>query len=450
VKRGRHVAARALVTALAAARVAGVASIAIAIAIAALPSARAQPAPANAGPAPTLTLDVTGRYSAEEQALYRRRLDERTRSQRDFDSYDTTEPVPGARTWHPLPAAADGQRTIAASALEAARDYAGANASTSLLVWRAGRVEAEHYYGERNRADTVLGRSLAKPLAAIAVGRAIALGRIGSLDQPVADFFPSWRSDARKARMRVRHLLDMTSGFPPQTFATAPDDLLNLAFLHPRHDEIIERDMPVLTEPGTEFAYNNAQYDLVARLIERATGTRYHEFLGRELLAPIGARGGEIWVNRPGGTAHAGCCIMIPPESWLRVGVLLAQDGTWNGRRLLPEGYVAAMATGTQANPHYGLGVYVAGPYVERRGWTGERTPPRLRVLHSEPYLASDLFLFDGNGNQVMYVVPSEKLVVLRTGTSPTPPAEWDNSRLPNLLIGGILRERGTSVPQRR
>lgn len=401
-------------------------------------------------PEPQYVLDVSGRYPAADEALYLQRLEIRTRTRRDFDTYDTTEPVPGVRAWRPLPAAAPGQGTIAAPALEGAREYAAQTGSTSLLVWRRGRLECEAYFGTRGAPDTVLARSLAKPLAAVVVGRAIALGKIRSLDQPVSDFFPDWTRDPLRAQMRVRHLLDMTSGFPAQSFSGRPDDLLNLAFLHPHHDEIIERDLPVVAAPGSRFAYNNAQFELVARLIERATGVRYHEFLGRELLAPLGARGGDVWVNRPGGTAHAGCCLMIPPESWLRVGALLAKDGTWHGRRLLPRGYVAQMATGTAVFPHYGLGVYVAGRYVERRAWTGPGPSPVPGVLHSAPYLASDLFLFDGNGHQVLYVVPSEGLAVLRTGTAPPPPAEWDNARLPNLLLAGIVKDRGTSVPQPR
>ncbi len=102
------------------------------------------------------------------------------------------------------------------------------------------------------------------------------------------------------------------------------------------------------------------------------------------------------------------------------------------------------MATGTAANPYYGLGVYVAGEYTPRRGWAGPlRTPPSMQVLHSEPYLAGDLYLFDGNGNQVMYLVPSEQLVILRTGSSPARPQEWDNSVLPNVVMRGIQPAHG-------
>jgi CubicO group peptidase (beta-lactamase class C family) len=421
------------------------ASLVLSVVIALIPLV---PAALAADPEPAYTADVAGRYSAEEDAVYHQRLELRSSTRRDFDTYEPTEPVIGTRAWHPLPTATPAERTLSAAALDAARRYAADHASSSLLVWRLGRLELEAYFGDQKSDQPVIARSLGKPLAVMAVGRALALGKIQSLDQPVADFFPTWRDGTRRSRMHIRHLLDMTSGFPPQGFSARADDLMNLAYEHPHHDEIIERDMPVIAEPGTTFAYNNAQFELIARLLERATGDRYADFLGRELLAPIGARGGEVWVNRPGGTAHSACCLMMPAESWLRLGILLAQDGVWRGQRLLPQGFVQRMVTGTAANTHYGLGVYVAGDYLERRGWAGPNAPPSQSVLHSEPYLARDLFVFDGNGNQVLYVIPSEELVILRTGTSPPRATEWDNSYLPNTLLRGIVRERGTSVPQ--
>ena len=164
---------------------------------------------------------------------------------------------------------------------------------------------------------------------------------------------------------------------------------------------------------------------------------RYSEFLSRHVLQPIGAVGGEVWINRPGGMAHSGCCILLPSEDWMRLAVLLLQDGEWDGQRLLPAGYVTEMRSGTAQNPWYGLGVYVAGKYRERRGAFADSVGA-LGTLHSEPYKAADLFLFDGNGNQTAYIVPSADLVVLRLGTSPTRPAEWDNSMLPNTILSGI------------
>jgi CubicO group peptidase (beta-lactamase class C family) len=255
----------------------------------------------------------------------------------------------------------------------------------------------------------------------------------------------------RRSKILVRHLLDMRTGFLPQALAPEAADILNRSYLHPRHDEIIVKEYPVVDEPGTRYEYNNATSEMIAVLIERATGRRYAEFISNEIWQKIDALGGTVWVNREGGTAHSGCCLMIPAESMLRLAMLMLQDGQWDGQRLLPEGYVKQLATATKENPHYGAGVYVAGKYTDRRG---AANPDRMvpKTLHSEPYLASDLYLFDGNANQVVYIVPSEQLIVLRTGNAPpkTAEKEWDNAYLPNTIMRGIVKSKGTSVPQAR
>ena len=391
-----------------------------------------------------------------DEALYLRRFEQLAAAARagsGLETYDPLESVAGAARVMPLPHARADRVGVASEALQAADDYAARNNSAALLVLRAGKLQLARYYRGHQPAQTFPSRSLAKPMTAVAIGRAIALGKIRSLDQPVADFVSEWRGDPRRARIRVRHLLDMRSGFLPQAAATRADDILNRAYLHPRHEEIILRDYPVVDEPGTRFEYNNATAEMVAIVIERATGRRYAEFLSTEVLKPLGAAGGDIWINRPGGMAHSGCCLMLPAETWLRLALLIMQDGRWQGRRLLPVGYVGQMRQATAENPYYGLGLYVAGTYTDRRGFANpEREPVARRVWHSEPYLARDLILFDGNANQVVYIVPSEQLIILRVGEAPPRAAvgEWDNSFLPNTIMRGIKRRSGSEPPQPR
>jgi len=392
-------------------------------------------------------------YSAADEAVYLERfarLMDASRLGLGLETYEPLEPVPGARNPVPLAGAAAGNTQIAAAALQAAEEYAARNNSSAFMVWHAGKIEKASFFKGMKPEDTFPSRSLAKPMTAVAIGRALALGKIRSLDQPVADFISEWRGDPRRSKILVRHLLDMRSGFLPQGPAMTAEDILNRAYLHPRHEQIIIHDYPVVDEPGARYEYNNATSELVAVLIERATGVRYGEWLSREVLQRLGSPGGTIWVNRPGGTAHSGCCLMLPAEAWLRLGVLLLQDGVWEGKRLLPAGYVQAMRTPTAENPYYGLGVYVAGRYIARRGFANPaRDAEARRVLHSEPYLADDVFLFDGNSNQVVFIIPSRRLVVLRVGDNPPRGAggEWDNSALPNLLIRG-LPQGGSPQPR--
>ncbi|MFK7888849.1 MAG: hypothetical protein AB8G16_18480 [Gammaproteobacteria bacterium] len=91
----------------------------------------------------------------------------------------------------------------------------------------------------------------------------------------------------------------------------------------------------------------------------------------------------------------------------------------------------------TEQNPHAGMGVYVVGHYVERRGPLNPSVDIG-RNLNSERDLAADLFLLDGNSNQVVCIVPSLSLVVARFGNRPPRDPVWDNARLPNRLIRGL------------
>ncbi len=351
-----------------------------------------------------------------------------------FSAYDPLEIAKGATPRRPLPQAA--KPSISSVALDQAEAYAKANKSSAFIVWRNGAVERETYFGDV-RADTALvSKSLSKPLGAALIGRAIALGYVKSLDQPVSDFIPEWRGDPR-SKILVRHLLDMRTGLLPQGAAPTADHILNRAYLDPHHETVLIRDYPLVSVPGERFDYSNANAELVAIVIERATKKRFAAFLSGALLKPIGAPDAKVWLNRPDGVAHAGCCMLTPAETWLRLAVLLADDGVWTGQRLLPKGYVEAMRTGTAQNPHYGLGVYAGQPYLQRRGFNAPDLPGP-RVLHSEAYLAPDLFLFDGNSDQVVYIVPSQRLVVLRLGDTPPAQPEWDNSILPNTILRSL------------
>ena len=378
------------------------------------------------------------RFSPEEEALYRDRFEQfmANFSEGRPQEYQPLEVVPGAPNPQPLPMVPHGGHTIDVDALAEATFYAESANSSAFIVWRRGLTEAGSYFRGSNWSTPLVSKSLAKPLSVVAVGRAIERGFVDSLDQPVSDFITEWRGTP-KANILIRHLLDMRTGLLPQAPAPSVNDVLNRAYLHPRHEKVLIHEYPLTHPPGSRYEYSNANADLVALVLERATTKRYAQWIGEEVLQPIGAQGGAVWVNREGGLAHSGCCILLPAESWLRLAVLLIRDGVWDDNRLLPPGFVQAMRTATPQNEHAGMGVYVAGRYVERRG-AAHPSIEAGRTLHTEPYQAEDLFLFDGNSNQVVYIVPSQELVILRMGERPPQSPEWDNAFLPNTLLRAI------------
>ena len=378
---------------------------------------------------------------AQRQQQYRSSVGAQGR----LGGYDPVEPVIGAAIPHPIATAV--APALSDAALDEAETYAAARRSSSFLVWMNGALQRERYFGDADSSTPIVSKALAKPLATIVIGRAIQLGMIQSVDEPAANYITEWRDDPVRSRITIRHLLEMRSGLLAQSFGPDAPSILERAYLHPRHDSVMVYEYPVTDQPGERFEYSNVTTDLIALVIERATGRRYADFLGGELLQRIGAAGGHVWVNRPGGLAHSGCCILLPARTWLKVGVLLMEGGVWQGRRLVPFDFVRAMSTATPQNPHFGMGLWVAGPYVERRGFL-HPSQELGRVLHSAPYLDADLSLFDGNVNQVMYLIPSMRMIILRTGEFPPVELEWDNSYLPNILIADAARQGDVPMPR--
>lgn len=353
--------------------------------------------------------------------------------------YDPVDKVRGAAD-RPLPVAAETDRTIDGAALKAASEYAASKSSYGLLVWQGGKLQTATYYQGFNRTRLIASKSMAKMIVGVVIGRAIAEGHIKSVDQPVSDYLTEWKGTP-KEKSTIRQFLQNSSGISRFSYNDfKPWSQTMREYLGERHEELLINETKLDYPPGTEYDYSMITSDVLAIVIERATKQRYADYVGKSLLQPIGAQGGTVYINRPGGLAHSGCCMMLPAESFIRMGVLMAQDGVWEGKRILPEGWVKETVTPSPANPKWGLHMWIGQPYQKRVRFFPERSQP-IGVLHSEPYLADDLFLWDGSGNQAMWIVPSKQLVIMRFGDTPKPKygeaGEWDNSLIPNTIMRG-------------
>ncbi len=358
--------------------------------------------------------------------------------------YDPLTPLVGSESYEPIPVAPAAGSWLDADTRETLKEYLAPRNTQAFYVWHQGALLMAEYFGDNDADSMVISRSLSKPLSVIAVGRALQLGYLKTLDQPASDYFHEWRGTDREA-ITIRQILQMRSGLEAQRPSRDPNDIMNLAYLHPYHTEVIINQYPLVSEPGTRYDYSNANGELVAPLLERATGQRYEDWLSRTVLKPIGAAGGSIWLNRPGGTAHSGCCALLPAETFLRLSMLLINDGHWGDSQLLPDGYVTMMSTPTPQNPHTAMGLYVAGDYVENRG-AANPDVPFGKNFHSEPYLDKDLYLFDGNGHQVSFHVPRHDLIVMRVGTAPPDEFPWDNAYLPNTVLKALSANTGAEL----
>lgn len=325
-----------------------------------------------------------------------------------------------------LPHAGD-RKTIASTALAAAERIAAEADSDALLIVHRGKVQLERYY--RGDATTRFSsHSLAKTLNALAIGVAIRLGHISNVDEPASRWLHEW-PDSSRAEIRLRDLLTMSGGFDtPQS--TDPGSRFVQVYYGADIGELVRHAAPS-APPGTRYAYDNYNNHALGLVIERTTRQSYLDFLSRHIWQPIGADDAEMLLDRPGGRAYANCCLWATPRDWLRVGLLLLDDGRWRGNRVLPAGWVDQMTTQSAANRHFGFQVFLGS------AWLDPKVNRRMARLQGTlaPAATERLFYLIGAGDLQLMVVPDARLVFLRVGKGS---ASWRDHRLVNALLAGI------------
>ena len=106
--------------------------------------------------------------------------------------------------------------------------------------------------------------------------------------------------------------------------------------------------------------------------------------------------------------------------------------GSSRGRRSFRRNGSAPSLRPGELNPNYGYFTWLGTEHQEFRYYNRKTG---ARVFHSEPFIAPDVIYFDGFGGQRVYVIPSHRLVIVRTGSIEQ---NWDDSYLPNLLVRDI------------
>lgn len=332
--------------------------------------------------------------------------------------YQPHELVPGGNE-PPAPRVAPELESLDRQSLEMAAAYAGTHHSRAFIVSRHDHIVFERYWQGTSFDTLTDAQSFTRVLAALAVGVAISHRLIGWPDEPLGTLLPQWQGDARGA-ITVRNLLQMSSGLSPPAASALPwgasaRQRFGTDFIAALMNE------PLSGTPGTTRVEQAADPQLLALVLERAAGQRYAAYLSQVLWRRLGAADGWLWLDRPGGTAHADCCMLARQGDWIRVGQLMVRDGNYRGSELIRPGWVTLMRTPAPSDSAYGAYVRVAA-----------------RVAGgAEPYAAKDLFVVDGGGGNRLWLVPSLQLAVLRIASPGGRDQSWDDTRIPNLLVRG-------------
>ena len=262
----------------------------------------------------------------------------------------------------PLPAQPDGVRwpteawpTGAAPAgLEALVDEMFSDAKRyadtyAVVVVQGGRLLLERYGGALPHFDRppepvepttpLLSWSMAKSVLHAAVGVLIGDGRL-DLDAPPG--VPGW--DDGRAAINLDQLLAMRDGLEwAEDYVDAGvSNVIEMLFGSGAADVAAYAEArPLAHPPGAVFNYSSGTSNIVAAVLGRAVGTgeATRRFLLDRLFQPIGMRSADPRIDAAG-TFVGSSYVYATAQDWARFGTLYLRDGVWEGKQLLPEGWV--------------------------------------------------------------------------------------------------------------
>lgn len=234
-------------------------------------------------------------------------------------------------------------------------DEAKAQHSNALFVYQQGKPVRQQFF------DASDGRihlySVTKVFTGLAVGLAFDKGLIRSIDEPLSTWYPELAADTAKSRLKLRHVLQHTSGI----FTTQGS-----RDIYPQKDFAkFALASPIVTTPGEAFQYNNRAINIASGIVGKVTGRPMEQLLAAGLFQPLGITDYKFHHDH-GGNTWAMDGLDLRASDLVKVAAMLANGGSWNGRRILSEKWLAvateASLVSLDRNGAYGLGIFVLEP----------------------------------------------------------------------------------------
>ena len=281
----------------------------------------------------------------------------------------------------------------------------------AVVVARDGRVVAERYADGFGVDTPVHGWSATKSVNNALLGILVRQGKLNMQDPASV---AAWQgSDDRRRAITPDQLLRMESGLDlgdslTASLSTAWDTSARMVFNEPDMAGFAE-GAALKAPPGTQWNYANGNPAILARIVRDRVGGHAVDvlrFARRELFGPLGIRRATLELDATG-TPIAGAFLFMTAREWARFGMLFLADGVVGGQRLLPEGWVRYSTTPT---PNAFVG-YGAGWWIN----DGDSRGARFRREHGMP---AEAFMAMGINGQTVVVVPSQRLVIARFGTT--------------------------------
>jgi CubicO group peptidase (beta-lactamase class C family) len=285
-------------------------------------------------------------------------------------------------------------------AMQAQRDGKAAYTRAVLVVYD-GKLVAEQYANGFDEHTVMLGWSISKSLTGALIG---VLVRQGKLDVEAPAPVPEWQH-TKKQKIRLKDLLQQTSGLDFEENYTKPSEVTNMLFK--RGDMAgFTAMLPLKYEPGTVFNYSSGNSNILSHIIRHTVGDKdYVAFPYKALFHKLHMYS-TLLEPDASGTFIGSSYSYATARDLARFGLLYYNNGLWNGEQVLPSNWVQQSIQPSAADKlkHYGYQFWLNGY---------DKKDPSKRMY---PDVPNDMFFADGYGGQDIYIIPSKKLVVVRLG----------------------------------
>ncbi|WP_341920366.1 serine hydrolase [Hydrocarboniphaga effusa] len=313
-----------------------------------------------------------------------------------------------------------------------AASYSESHDGEAVLVLRDGQVVFQRYANRFNRNNA---HALASGSKSFSCAFMLAAEQDGLVrrNQRVADRLTEWQGDPNKSRITVLDLLSLQSGL-----STNPN--YNPALVSNLDTYALALEDPANYSPGQAFIYDPLAFQAFALMFERASNnTDPVAYLQDKVFEPIGLAG-DTWQRDAQGHPQMAGGATMTAGAWALYGQLMLQNGSWETRRVLPASGVRDCLT--YQNPAYlGYGITwwlnrpVDGTYdpnidkipVDGIAGSSGKIAPRA---------PADMVMAAGVGHQRLYLLPTQRLVVVRFAPLDTEFDEWSDDEFLGRLLG--------------
>lgn len=270
-----------------------------------------------------------------------------------------------------------------------------ANGTVAYVIIKNDSIWFENYYNGFNVNSQTNSFSMAKSYVSGLLGKAIMQGHIKSLDQPVSDFLPTF-NEGLAAKMTIGDLSSMASGTNWDEKYYSPLSITTRAYF----DDDLEKVMlglKVVDEPGQSFKYASGDTQILAMVIEKATGKKLYNYLTESFWKPLNSENPTLWQvdSESHDLVKAYCCIASNAKDFARFGKLYKDHGKWNGKQILDSTFVSK-----SIKPVYSDGdMYGYGMWLQSTG-------------------SKNFFMMRGHLGQYVIVEPNDNVIIVRLGHS--------------------------------